>query len=617
MARRRLSLSQVSLVAVVGCATTAYALAYQALPFLGLIPVFAASAIWRAERLGSRLALWGGGLLIAAVAVVPGLLMLQALGEGVVNRFAGIVGGGLALLSAVHLFGAPVRAVPTSLALLVTASFAYREPSLPALFAATAAALVTWLAADRKQSLLPLIGLLSAAAAVSTGVWLLLPAAQPWVEGKISDLSAANRTARAGLALTSRLGDVESLGLSARVALRVWADAPRYLRARVYTRYGGRAWTGALERKRMGPGTGLDDVPGATYAAAGNGPASYRARILQEVTVPNALPAPADVRLARLGAEAPWIDAAGVLTPIGPPPALYAVACGTSGDLGAPEDALEVPEGLDPRLRALAASFEGTPEERVRRTLDYLERRCAYALDVGAFRSEDPVGEFVFDKRRGYCEYFASAAALLLRMQKVPARYVVGYSVRPSNFEGGHYVIREGDAHAWIEAWLPGRGWTQADPTPGAQFEAMRAPIRGSGVWERVRAWFSESFALFQQGARATVLLRLGAILGATLLLAFAVRFLRRRKRPAKAVRAERPPLPPAPRELLKALDAAWTRAGHPRPASRAPLEHLATMPAPIGEAAVRALYRRVYGGEALSDAELEDLRKALPSELA
>lgn len=611
MARRRLSLAQAALAALVGCACAAYARAFAAPLAYALLPAAAASVLWKADRLSSRALLWPTGLLMAAVAVVPGLLMVGSVAEGAARRFVGASGAALAILSALHLFGASARAVPASMALLVTAAFSYREPSLPVLYAGCAVAVVVWLAADRSPRLVPLLGLVGVASTVAVGIGGLLPVAQPWVEGKIADL-AVSKTARAGLSLTSRLGDVEQLGLSSRVALRMWADAPRYLRARVYTRYGGRAWTGTLPRKRMASGAGLDDLPGVTWALPG--PTSYRARILQEVTVPDALPAPADVRLARLGAEPPWIDAAGVLSPIGPPPALYAVACGTGGDLGPPEDCLEVPEGLDGRLRELAAGISGTPEERVRGTLRELESRCSYALDVGAFRSADPVGEFVFDKRRGYCEYFASAAALLLRMQGVPARYVVGYSVRPSNYEGGHYVVREGDAHAWVEAWLPGRGWVELDPTPGSQFEAMRASMRGTGFWERIKAWVSETFALLRQGAAGAVLLRVGALTGALLLLVVTVGRLRRLKRRSRPPALERPPLPPAVRDLVKALDAAWSRSGHPRPASRAPLEHLAKMPpeARVGEAEVRALYRHVYGGAPLSDAELAGLRTSV-----
>ena len=89
----------------------------------------------------------------------------------------------------------------------------------------------------------------------------------------------------------------------------------------------------------------------------------------------------------------------------------------------------------------------------------------------GAFRTGDPLAEFLFEKKAGYCEYFASAAVVLLRLQGVPARFVKGLSVGPQTDQGGGlHVVRDSDAHAWVEAWIPGEGWVEADPTPPGQF---------------------------------------------------------------------------------------------------------------------------------------------------
>src|SRR5205814_8379510 len=109
------------------------------------------------------------------------------------------------------------------------------------------------------------------------------------------------------------------------------------------------------------------------------------------------------------------------------------------------------------------------------------------SLQVGKFATRQPVAEFVFDKKRGYCEYFASAAAVLLRLQGVPARYVTGFSMDAAARVGGHYVVRESDAHAWIEAWIPGRGWVEADPTPAGDYAAVHGDA-ASG-FERVVEW--------------------------------------------------------------------------------------------------------------------------------
>src|SRR5262249_33231350 len=137
---------------------------------------------------------------------------------------------------------------------------------------------------------------------------------------------------------------------------------------------------------------------------------------------------------------------------------VHAPVAASGGDDGG-EEARAVPAGLDPRLLALAESLSAgrpPPPTRVARTLDYLAGACRYSLDVGAFTSTQPVAEFVFVKKRGYCEYFASAAALLLRLQGVPTRYVTGFSMDAAERVGEQYVVRESDAHAWIEAWIPG-----------------------------------------------------------------------------------------------------------------------------------------------------------------
>jgi transglutaminase-like putative cysteine protease len=257
-----------------------------------------------------------------------------------------------------------------------------------------------------------------------------------------------------------------------------------------------------------------------------------------------------------------------------------------------------------------------------------LESNCTYSLKVGAFRSADPVGEFVFDKRRGYCEYFASAAVLLLRLQEVPARYVVGYSVRPSNLEGDHYVVRAADAHAWVEAFLPDRGWVEVDPTPAAQFEAMREPIRGglwAGGWERIKTWAAELLAMIRQGGILAALRRGGLpILGAALAIAIVVwsirigrrqlrKFLEGRRR-KEDVAVEVDPVPAELRDLMRRLDALWKKSGHPRPASRAPLEHLRGLPpaAQVGGDLVEEFYRCRYGGSALSPEAIAGLKKGL-----
>jgi hypothetical protein len=285
---------------------------------------------------------------------------------------------------------------------------------------------------------------------------------------------------------------------------------------------------------------------------------------------------------------------------------------------------LAVPADTDPRLRELAARLaEGAaPDRRVERTVHHLGRECRYSLEPGRFKTKQPVAEFLFDKKRGYCEYFASAAALLLRLQGVPARYVTGFNVPGAEFSGGHYVVRDSDAHAWIEAWLPGRGFVEVDPTPPDQYAAAHAEQRGGfAAWEWLQARWSELSARLRAGDPAQTARWLMGRLGIPLVvaaLAFgAWRLLRRKRRPALARARPDPGLSPELARLLARLDQHWQRQGAPRPASRAPLEHLESLPAGKsgGEASrsvVDALYSARFAGTALASAEVEALGRLL-----
>jgi transglutaminase-like putative cysteine protease len=95
----------------------------------------------------------------------------------------------------------------------------------------------------------------------------------------------------------------------------------------------------------------------------------------------------------------------------------------------------------------------------------FLRTRYSYTLDVPG--GEDrPLDAFLFDRRSGYCEHFASAMAMMLRAVGVPTRLVTGFLVQEWNAVGKYAIVRQGDAHAWVEAYLPDSGWTRFDPTP-------------------------------------------------------------------------------------------------------------------------------------------------------
>jgi hypothetical protein len=77
----------------------------------------------------------------------------------------------------------------------------------------------------------------------------------------------------------------------------------------------------------------------------------------------------------------------------------------------------------------------------------------------------DAVDDFLFNTRRGYCEHYASAFAFLMRAAGVPARIVAGYLGGELNPYGNYLIVRQSDAHVWVEVWLPRKGWVRIDPT--------------------------------------------------------------------------------------------------------------------------------------------------------
>jgi hypothetical protein len=90
---------------------------------------------------------------------------------------------------------------------------------------------------------------------------------------------------------------------------------------------------------------------------------------------------------------------------------------------------------------------------------------------------EDPMDEFLFSTRRGFCEHFASAFVVLMRAAGVPARVVTGYMGGEMNALGSYLLVRQSDAHAWAEVWLSGRGWVRVDPTAAVAPTRIEAGI--------------------------------------------------------------------------------------------------------------------------------------------
>jgi len=130
--------------------------------------------------------------------------------------------------------------------------------------------------------------------------------------------------------------------------------------------------------------------------------------------------------------------------------------------------ALQIPEDSNPRTRRLVEEWrQATPidQEFVQRVLDHFNQQpFHYSLD-SPLLGRNSVDEFLFETRTGFCEHYASAFAVMMRMAGIPTRIVTGYMGGWYNALGDYYLVRQSDAHAWAEVWLPEQGWTRVDPT--------------------------------------------------------------------------------------------------------------------------------------------------------
>ncbi len=134
------------------------------------------------------------------------------------------------------------------------------------------------------------------------------------------------------------------------------------------------------------------------------------------------------------------------------------------------EELLALPK-LDPRIPELARQMTygaANDIQQARAIESHLRRDFGYTLQLLDKPVDDPLAHFLFVRKKGHCEYFASSMAVMLRTMGIPSRVVTGFQSGVYNPMTGWQVIRAADAHSWVEAWLDGRGWTTFDPTPFA-----------------------------------------------------------------------------------------------------------------------------------------------------
>ena len=295
----------------------------------------------------------------------------------------------------------------------------------------------------------------------------------PRIQGPLWGLPADAFSARTGLSDTMSPGSISELGNSTAIAFRAaFAGTPpppalRYWRGPVLTEFDGRSWTAAPFTEAPAPSY-RPDGPRLDYALTLE---AHNRRWLLALDYPGE--AGPDIRFAS--------DHHALSTRPVQARSRFQLNAYPQARIGIDESAAVIaaatrlPPGSNPRSRALAARLaEGASShaEILERVIAHLRAgRLQYTLRPPLL-GRHSADEFLFDTRRGFCEHFASAFAVIMRAAGVPTRIVTGYQGGEVNPIDGYVVVRQSDAHAWAEVWLAGRGWVRVDPT------ALAAPER-------------------------------------------------------------------------------------------------------------------------------------------
>ena len=351
---------------------------------------------------------------------------------------------------------------------------------------------------------------------------LLIPAAPimivlfllfPRLPGPIWSMPGASSSAATGLSDSMSPGDITNLGLSDGVAFRVEFDGRTppaevlYWRGPVLTNFDGRTWTrpGGMRRP-------VDDTittqgepsayrvmlePGARgFAFALEMPTAWstqsRRHQIRMTSEYQLLIAPADRQNDRVS---------------------YSVTSYTDHRALEPLTASErdvftrLPSESNPRTRELVtAILEDSPDAAtiIDRSLDVFRTGEFFYTLTPPPLGRHTADEFIFDTREGFCEHYASALAIMLRMAGLPTRVVTGYQGGEYNPIGGYHVVRHADAHAWTETWTPEDGWIRVDPIAAVAPERIALGMAGgSGAESSTLAGRIGSLTLLRQAALA------------------------------------------------------------------------------------------------------------------
>ncbi len=302
---------------------------------------------------------------------------------------------------------------------------------------------------------------------------LLLFLLFPRIPGPLWGLPSDAYSATSGLSDSMAPGSISQLGLSEAIAFRAAFDtalppaSERYWRGPVLTDFDGRSWRAApFSTETEAPWQSTGPVFNYTITLE-----PHNQRWLLALEHPVSVDAP-----ARFSSDQQLLASEPIRQRI-----RLTIASSPFAQTGLNEHpdtlmrALQLPAGSNPRTRTTGAAIgreAATAEAALEAALDHMRSLpLAYTLRPPLLGTHT-ADEFLYDSQSGFCEHFASAFTVLMRAAGVPTRVVTGYQGGEINPVDGTLVVRQSDAHAWTEVWLPAQGWQRVDPT------ALAAPAR-------------------------------------------------------------------------------------------------------------------------------------------
>lgn len=357
----------------------------------------------------------------------------------------------------------------------------------------------------RRRSVLGVAARLSAQAAPLTLVLFLL---FPRLSAPLWHPGTDPHQAATGMSETLEPGAISELVLNGEPAFRVRFETPPPATDRLYWRgpvlwhTDGRRWSAGGEASAAGPPGELRKANGAVLYELTLEPTDQRWLFALDlpVTVPEGAFLTSDHRLlAHRPVSATrryrMVSALDYLT--APP------------DRAGRDAGLQIPDNVTERMRRLAAGWRGeagTDWGVVELGLGFFNREPFHYTLLPPRLGANPSDEFLFETRRGFCEHYASSFAILMRLAGVPSRVVLGYLGAEANPVGGYHLVRQSDAHAWVEVLIEGRGWVRVDPTaavdPSRVDNSSASRLLGSGASVRFTLAQSDAIARLARGLR-------------------------------------------------------------------------------------------------------------------